>query len=345
MADKIVEKLYTDRERTLGAVNYNMIEVLDANIHNYPNDPKNRERTGGAQTGFYGILQNNFTYNVQADWEAKLANIDILGTGALGRGAIKAATGDLSRSGIFTEKFYQGASYLVINPKFRVVDWDGNGDVMKTAVKVANKLLPLGNNRTVGEQFGDISNFVNKAVPSVGQGIKNAGAKIIDTVVLAGSDLGAAANNAALGAMNAALGVGNKLLWGEPEPVRVKIGNFFDMNNMILESCSIEFSKEMTKNGPLYADFDVQFSTKLALVKHQTGLIARDGNGQQVRIRGTFAEDRAFPRAEADRWKEYQKNWQPARIEESWLLAKLRDEYGLDPVNATYDAIQSALNQ
>jgi hypothetical protein len=328
MARDRVEQLYNDTARVVGAANYNMIEVMDANVHAYPDDPKNRELTQGQQTGFRGILQNNFTYNVNADWEAKLANINLPGAGKV----IKALTGDTSRTGIFTEKFYQGASYLVINPKFRVVDWDGDGIVIQNAVKVINKLLPLGNNKTVSETYGDVSTLAGELKSNLRE---NIGTSLVTTL----ADPVAAAKNVVNDTVDAAIGVANKYLWGEPEPVRIKIGNFFDMNNMILESASIEFSKEMTRNGPLYADFECQFSSKLALVKHQTGLIARDGNGQQVRIRGTFAEDRAFPRAEAERFKRYQQNWQPVRIEESWGLSKINELAGRNVVGDTIERI------
>lgn len=329
MAEKRVETLYTDTTRFVGAANYNMITIMDANVHEYANDPKNRELTGGQQIGIVGVLQNNFTYSINADWQAKLANINLSPV----KQAIKGMTGDTSNTGIITEKFYQGASYLTISPKFRVVDWAGKGDVVQTAIKVINKLLPIGNNKTVSEVYGTGKEFVGKVSESAREIIG-------DEIITAGSKPITYIKNQALATTTAALGTINRYLWGEPEPVRIKIGNFFDMNNMILESATVEFSKEMTSTGPLYADFDCQFSSKLALVKYQTGLVARDETGRQVRVGGAFAEDRAFARADAERWQRYNEKYAYANVEESWLLSKINDAYGS---NVTGDALEGLI--
>lgn len=323
MAEKRIDTLYTDTTRHNGTEIYNLISIFDANIHaRSPDVPK------GQQLGITGVLQNNLSYSIDANWEAKLANINIGGFAK----AIKSLHGDVSNTGIITEKFYQGASYLTISPKFRVVDWNGDGSVMATAIKLVNKLLPHGNNETIMETGTDIKEAANSFM----EDYRNK----IGTKLIAGmKDPTAAISNAALDVITAATGTINRFLWGEPEPVRIKIGNFFDMNNMILESASVEFSKEMTRNGPLYADFDCRFSSKLAMVKHQTGLVARDSSGRQVRIAGAFAEDRTFAKLEADKWKEYSAKYNYGLVEEGWLLDKINQAYGSNITGRTVERI------
>lgn len=279
---RTIEQLYTANSRESGAALHNIIRIFDADVHNYPEDPDNRSLTGGAQLGITGILQNNFVYSANADWEAKLANVGIPGF----QKGIKAIQQDTSRTGILTEKFYQGASYLEISPRFRVVDWKADGEVMKTAIQIIKKLLPIGNNKTVAESYGDVKNFMEK----VGEVIPAA-------TVTALADISGVVTNDFKKVGEHLLDLKRRFLWGEPEPVRIQIGKFFDKNNMILMSANVEFSKEMTRHGPLYADFNCVFSSKLALTKDDTGLVAYDPTGtNRVRIKGAFAEDRAFPR-------------------------------------------------
>jgi len=47
-----------------------------------------------------------------------------------------------------------------------------------------------------------------------------------------------------------------------PTTVNVRISNFMNYTNMIVESLDVKFSKEMTKTGPLYADFSLKLSSK-----------------------------------------------------------------------------------
>jgi hypothetical protein len=330
---RIKEALYVDNSRLEGALKYNTIRVLDANVHEYANDPTNHERTGGQQLGFSGILQSNFVYNVNAEWQEKLANINIPVLGAVGTKVARAVTGDTSRTGIFTEKFYQGASYLVISPKFRVVDWNGDGNVIQTAVKVINKLLPMGNNKTVSELVNENPDYTKSLTKAISNASTAAAKAVLDGVIDFGADASAYTSNTLRGIVDTVVKTSNRFLWGEPEPVRVQIGNFFDMNNMVLETASVEFSKEMTKYGPLYADFDVQFTSKMALVKHATGLIPMDGKGNRVRIKGTFAEDRAYRAKENERIKDFHDSYTQPKIQESLLLYTLKKDYGYDPVN------------
>jgi hypothetical protein len=56
-----------------------------------------------------------------------------------------------------------------------------------------------------------------------------------------------------------------------PRPVSVRISNFFE-NQFIVEQVEAEFSKEMTKTGPLYADVSLTLATQEVTVKGDTGL-------------------------------------------------------------------------
>ena len=56
-----------------------------------------------------------------------------------------------------------------------------------------------------------------------------------------------------------------------PKPVMVTVSNFF-RNYFIVESVNVEFSKEMTTQGPLYADIELVLSTPEVTIRGNTGL-------------------------------------------------------------------------
>jgi len=55
------------------------------------------------------------------------------------------------------------------------------------------------------------------------------------------------------------------LLRSSPSTVTVEIGNFFKQRDMVLTDASFEFSKEMTKTGPLYVDVHLSLSSRMIL--------------------------------------------------------------------------------
>ena len=54
-------------------------------------------------------------------------------------------------------------------------------------------------------------------------------------------------------------------LRSSPSTVTVEVGNFFKKRDMILTDASFEFSKEMTKSGPLYVDVHLTISSRKIL--------------------------------------------------------------------------------
>lgn len=55
------------------------------------------------------------------------------------------------------------------------------------------------------------------------------------------------------------------LLRSSPTTVRLQVGEFFNKSDMILENVSYEFSKEMTRTGPLYVDIKLKLSSRTIL--------------------------------------------------------------------------------
>ena len=64
-------------------------------------------------------------------------------------------------------------------------------------------------------------------------------------------------------------------LRSSPVPVKVEIGNFFKNDDMVITNCSFNFSKEMTRNGPLFVKIDLDLSTRMILTSMDSvGLVS-----------------------------------------------------------------------
>jgi len=68
--------------------------------------------------------------------------------------------------------------------------------------------------------------------------------------------------------------------------IRVKISNFYE-NKFIVESVNVEFSKEMTEDGPLYVDIEMVMSGIEIATKGRTGLLDNRYSANSSRIKIT----------------------------------------------------------
>lgn len=77
------------------------------------------------------------------------------------------------------------------------------------------------------------------------------------------------------------------LLRSSPTPVRLEVGNYFDQEDMIITNVNYEFSKEMTRTGPLYVDIKLTMSTRTILGDiSDLGLYATDKEGSRIQYMG-----------------------------------------------------------
>jgi len=58
----------------------------------------------------------------------------------------------------------------------------------------------------------------------------------------------------------------------------VTIGQYFKNEDMIIEDLSVEFSKEMTSTGPLYADIKLKLSSAEMLTEGNLGFRSQARN-------------------------------------------------------------------
>lgn len=212
-----------------------------------------------------GYMVNKFATILDANWDT-IFNMDGKLSGI--RNVLGAAGIQLFSSGIFTRKFYKGGSYLNIAPEFRIVDWDGkqfqnkNGGVENIVLHQTKKLLRLTTPSGAVDR--------NKTVPSEEKSNS-------DGINFSGQSFGQVTTLAKKLAKKSLAGLASF----SPPSCVLEVGNYFILNDMIVNNVKVEYSKEMTDFGPLFADCSVSFSTAEVV---RTGTVERAFNMRKSRV-------------------------------------------------------------
>ena len=209
--------------------------------------------------------------------------------------------GAASLGSAFASKLiYQQSGYLVINIPMMVVDWQGTGQPLMTAILLANYCLPRDiaggsmeavlkeANNWVNEQLEKLKKSENVSEKIVGNGLdaaKKAGEGVAITaeqILQKAQDFIASKNKVAGDALknySKTMGEGLKdltTLRSSPTPVNVQIGQFFKKGDMVIKNLTYTFSKEMTKMGPLYVKFQLELCSRTIMVgAPDTGLFLK----------------------------------------------------------------------
>lgn len=226
-----------------------------------------------------GVLQEKISLSFDANWD-NIFNVSER-FDALRKGLSLFDVG-LLNTGIFTRKYFKGGSYLKIQPKFRIVDWDGDGKVLRESNLLMNLALPsvtksysasalmqyVGKN-TVGSTIAGIGNTAKKVVNKVGETalefLEDPEASIDNISKLSLADVAGIKQGVKDFAKT---GLGSNSAY----PVEVQVSNYFK-HTFVIENVSVEFSKEMTDSGPLFADIDMSLSTREVVTRGGTGMI------------------------------------------------------------------------
>lgn len=213
-----------------------------------------------------GILKENFSISTEANYD------NIFSVSDKFEGARKVLDFSMGSSflntGQWTRKYYKGGSYMKITPKFRVVDYEGNNDPLVAAFILMNSSLP-----TSGKYDTVLDDLVQMSSEQILERFKGSALKLGQKIEDAGKGL--VAGDFAGTAIAGLRGLKDLLtgaLGNSPNPVSVKVSNFFSWDEMVIDSVNVEFSKEMTMWGPLYVDIDAVLSSREVATKGRTGL-------------------------------------------------------------------------
>ena len=244
-----------------------------------------------------GLLVSPFKIGVTADWDSAGILESITSNGLIGSlyGYTtmvmgQAGMADPGSLGLSSQKIYKNSGYLEFDVSFRVIDWRGTGEPLLSAFVLSSMCLPTEVTSFNGAQLlnkikelglDTIGKIITWATTSLGMSEDHA--KQLSTAFTkdAGGIITWAAKTVGKGAEGAInwlpeeVGEAARKLGTDPQffvqassptPVKVMIGTYFSRNDIITKSVSTEFSKECSQAGPLYADFNISFSSRRALL-------------------------------------------------------------------------------
>lgn len=239
-----------------------------------------------------GLLTENFSFSVDAQWEtldlvAGLSTNPFLAPLYKYGSMIGKVSGvaDVGKTGISTRKIYTNSGYLELSIKFRVVDWKGTGAPVYSAFALSSMCLPKNlKNYTAKEAMQAVSDIAIRTVGNVVSLIPKTG-NLVDAMTADLTNLSDAGINLAAMPLEGIQDIVPELravgdlftssqflvLASAPSPITVKIGNYFEHNDMVVQSVKCDFSRQATSTGPLYVDFDVSISSRQALLLNVSG--------------------------------------------------------------------------
>lgn len=243
-------------------------------------------RTGNKEAdppikGVYDMASGELSFSIESSWES-LGGIaqSVLPQGVGGivdayqkLGAVGNLLGATAQANVYaSKKIYQKSNYMTISIPMMVVDWEGTGQPIFSAILLAWYCLPSGNvTKDITENVNRIIDDAKKAVAEsskVGEKIVKVTEEIQEGVEATKKVISTAIDQTGLPyAKDNATGDLDDLitLRSSPVPVKVEIGQFFKHEDMVIENLQYTFSKEMTKAGPLYVKFNISLSTRKIL--------------------------------------------------------------------------------
>lgn len=352
-------------------------------------EPSNK-RVGSDEhdASFLGITDSNIKINLDAKWEtidtslgskvsglagkglsigAGALNADKLLTGSQGLISSFMATSPLRRAGVRfgqqyqSKLFYNGTgTHLKLQPKIKIVDWEGTGEPIKVALLLMTycvpkskqlfneeelleflKLLWTGIKKNTegladamgieAENFGEfmasskdmLFNFANSSgITDLTSRLKSfmpdvpddAREKIVESAKMAknyavntGRVVETSFNDVANeDTRNAINSLGESVpgnikqetieeledaltIRYSPRPVNVKISNYFEIEDMVITNVELEFSKQVTKTGPLSLTANVSMTSRKEIASiEETGIY---NNGDFVFNKNDYIQD------------------------------------------------------
>jgi len=259
--------------------------------------------------GVFNTSEGDYSFTIDSSWADMGGIASSVLNGAGGSIAEKyEKTGSIASLGGATlqgnayasKKIYQKSNYMEIKIPMMVVDWNGTGQPLMSAMLLALYCLPSNN---LGE---DISRKISSYIDDQIEQMQNSENKIVQAVAYTSK----AVKNYTEGAIISAKQRLNELsdavggdyakdnilgdlddvitLRSSPTPIMIKIGNFFSHNDMVIERLEYTFSKEMTKAGPLYAKFNLSLSTRKILTNLEDIGLAIPKNNRYLQVGGNL---------------------------------------------------------
>ena len=268
--------------------------------------------------GVFDFEKGTFGFGVEANW-ASLGDIG----GAILPGATNMVKGVFEKlnaganlagaaevgAGLASQLIYQKSGYLEIKIPMMIVDWNGTGQPVLCALLLSRYCLPsfILNGKDEVEKGVDklkesLQNTIDDGVSSelakagakttlgLIEGVK-AGVDLLKEGLEKAGDFIPATKEIATKSLENVGGIDDAyILRSSPSDVKVEIGRFFKNEKMVITGVSFEFSKEMTRKGPLYVNIDISLKSRRILTSiGDIGLILPNNGQNRYLTAGTNA--------------------------------------------------------
>lgn len=205
--------------------------------------------------GLYGVLKDPISIAMEATWTTMdTINVPFVkqlvgSVGKIMEGLGEAVGGGEIGATWKSKQVWQRSGYLTISLTFIVVDWEGDGAPLTAARNAYLYVTP-----------GAATEWVTAASGLTQGAMKGAGA-VASVMRAAGAN--GAADMANQGAYNLLKDSEDWfLLRASPPPVRLRVGQYFDRNDLIVKSVEPKFSKEVTEMGPMSVEITMTLSSR-----------------------------------------------------------------------------------
>jgi len=247
---------------------------------------------GNSSQAIVGLLRNNLKIDMAATWEPTNILGELTSNTQIINSLFKATQfgglADPTKYGLSSKKVYSHSGYLEIGVEFRVVDWYAEGETLKSAFALLSHVTPVKRDEIGIPGIKEVISAIKGAYSLVLERYGEEGAASFSNLVEAVQNItgnekikeGLQEIKEIAGKTLKAAGRGAESFLGDsqffvaaasPLPVRLKIGNYLERPDMVIENVGVDFSRECTNVGPLYADFDVKLSSRTAVLLDASG--------------------------------------------------------------------------
>jgi len=253
----------------------------------------NSQTPDPAIKGVYDYSSGGLSFNIEANW----TDLGQVGGAVLPTqsSTIKraydwvnnaASVGGISNigAGISSQLIYQKSGYLEIKIPMMIVDWNGKGQPILSSLLLASYCLPTFVD-DIKEEVEDFMKNIKEKVNEAAQDSKNPVIKLAaaaTSVAIEGAESGGEfvakfASKAPDSIKDAFNSTGKNVennvgdlrdaytVRSFPTSVTVEIGQFFKNDDMVIKGVDFEFSKEVTRDGPLFVKVNLSLSSRRIL--------------------------------------------------------------------------------
>jgi hypothetical protein len=206
--------------------------------------------------GWYviGQMKNPIQFQMNAEYN------DLIGTEIPGADLMKKFGNTSLSSGIFSQKYFSNGGHLELALEFRV----NEGQYQEGETNLYN------------QNISKVTEYANRLAQMVATDV---GPQDLGSFIGILKDTGEKALNLVTGALDSKKNTfdytqGKILEAINNRTISVEAGRFLKCDGMVITSLGVTYSKELTKVGPLYADFVVNVQSIQALHKGNTGTFA-----------------------------------------------------------------------